>query len=357
MDILVQGGGDMGEVLLTVGIVIGVSFFCSLCEAVLYSVPYSYVELLAARGGASGRLLRRMRENISRPISAILTLNTVANTFGAAVAGAAAVSALGRESLEVFSAGLTLGVLVLSEIFPKTIGVRYCKGLSHLVALPMYLLQWALLPVTWSTSVLTRWLGSTDPSRGVTAEELQVMARLGRKTGALRGMEEAVIKNILSLRKVTARQIMTPRTVVFALSKDLSLREAKQASPLWPWPHSRVPVHEGDLDRIVGLVHRRDVLAALAEDREEALLSDFLRPVHMVPDMASADLLLQQFIERREHLFVVLDEFGGVTGVVTLEDVFETILGQEIVDESDLSVDLQKEARQRGKKVLGTPRS
>ncbi len=115
-------------------------------------------------------------------------------------------------------------------------------------------------------------------------------------------------------------------------------------------------MHEGDLDRIVGLVHRRDVLAALAEDREEALLSDFLRPVHMVPDMASADLLLQQFIERREHLFVVVDEFGGVAGVVTLEDVFETILGQEIVDESDLSVDLQKEARQRGKRILGAPK-
>lgn len=347
----------MREVFLTVGIVIGLSFFCSLCEAVLYSVPYSYVELLAAKGGTAGKLLRKMREDISRPISAILTLNTAANTFGAAVAGAAAVSAFGKESLGIFSGCLTLAVLVLSEIFPKTIGVRYSKGLSSLVAYPMYLLGWILLPVTWITSLLTRWFGSTETSHGVTAEELQVMARLGRKTGVLGGMEEAVIKNILSLRKVTARQIMTPRTVVFALSKDLSLKEAKQASALWPWPHSRVPVHEGDLDRIVGLVHRRDVLAALAEDKEEALLSDFLRPVHMVPDLASADLLLQQFIERREHLFVVVDEFGGVAGVVTLEDVFETILGQEIVDESDLSVDLQKEAKQRGRRILGTPRS
>lgn len=346
----------MAEVLITVGIVISISFFCSLCEAVLYSVPYSYVELLAAKGRRSGILLKKMREDISKPISVILTLNTVANTFGAAVAGAAAVSAFGRESLGFFSGCLTMGVLVLSEIFPKTIGVRYSKELSRVLAFPMHVFGYVLMPVTWMSSLLTRLLGSTDTSRGVTAEELQVMARLGRKAGVLRGMEEAVIKNILSLRKVTARQIMTPRTVVFALCKDLSLKQAKETSPMWPWPHSRVPVHDGDLDRIVGLVHRRDVLAALAEDREEALLSDFLRPVHMVPDLASADLLLQQFIERREHLFVVVDEFGGVAGVVTLEDVFETILGQEIVDESDLSVDLQKEARQRSKRILGGPK-
>jgi CBS domain containing-hemolysin-like protein len=343
----------MGELFLTVGIVMGISFFCSLCEAVLYSVPYSYVELVAARGSWSGRLLSRMRENISRPISAILTLNTVANTFGAAVAGATAVAIFGKESLGLFSGGLTVGILLLSEILPKTMGVRYSKELSRVVTVPLYLLEWVLLPATWTTSLLTRWLGASGSTAGITAEELQVMARLGRKAGALRGMEEAVIRNMLSLRKVTARQIMTPRTVVFALSKELSLREAREASSLWPWPHSRVPVHEGDLDRIVGVVHRRDVLAALAEDRQEARLSELMRPVHMVPDMASADSLLQQFIERREHLFVVVDEFGGVAGVVTLEDVFETILGQEIVDESDLSVDLQKEARQRGKRILG----
>lgn len=345
----------MEQLLITLTFVMGISFFCSLSEAVLYSVPYSYVELLAGKGGRSGKLLKRMRQNISRPVSAILTLDTLGDTVGSAFVGALALSVLGAGWLPFFSGAYAVGILFFSKVFPKTLGVRYARGFSKLLVWPLQILTWILWPVTLASQLFTRWLGGSEKPHEVSAEELQVMARLGRKTGVLRGMEEAVIKNILGLRKVTARQIMTPRTVVFALSKDLSLKEAKQASPLWPWPHSRVPVHEGDLDRIVGLVHRRDVLTALAEDRQEALLSDFLRPVHMVPDLASADLLLQQFIERREHLFVVVDEFGGVAGVVTLEDVFETILGQEIVDESDQSVDLQKEAKQRRRKILGGP--
>lgn len=346
----------MEQLLITVAFVIGISFFCSMCEAVLYSVPFSYVEVLAARGTLSGRLLRRMRENVSGPVSAILTLNTVANTFGAAVAGAGAAAFFGRDWLELFSAGLTLGILIFSEILPKAIGLRYSKNLSHLVAWPLYVLQWILRPVTWPISLLTRWFGGTGSILGITAEELQVMARLGRKAGALRGMEEAVIRNILNLRHVRARDIMTPRTVVFCLPKDLTLREARAASYPWPWPHSRVPVHDGDVDRIVGIVHRREVLAALAENKEELRLSDLMRPAHMVPDMVTADRLLQDFIERREHLFVVVEEYGGVAGVVSLEDVFETILGQEIVDESDLAEDLQRVALQRGRHVLGGPR-
>lgn len=346
----------MEQLILTVALVMGISFFCSLSETVLYSVPFSYVEVLAARGTISGKLLRRMRENVSIPISAILTLNTVANTFGAAVAGAWATTALGRESLEAFSALFTAGILVFSEILPKTIGVRYSKGLSPLVAWPLYSLQWLLRPVTWPTSLLSRWLGGTGSAVGITAEELQVMATLGRKAGALKGMEEAVIKNILSLRHVRARDIMTPRTVVFSLPEDLTLKEVRELSHPWPWPHSQVPVYRGDVDHVVGIVHRRDVLAALAEDKDQIRLCELMRPAHMVPDMVTADKLLQDFIERRNLMFVVVEEYGGVAGVVSLEDVFETILGQEIVDESDLAEDLQRVARQRGEGFLKGPR-
>ncbi|MEJ5375011.1 MAG: hemolysin family protein [bacterium] len=346
----------MQELFLALATVMAISFFCSLCEAVLYSVPYSYVELLASKGNRSGRLLRAMRENISKPVSAILTLDTLGDTVGSAFVGALAVSVLGGGWLPFFSAIYAAGILFFSKVVPKTLGVRYARGLARPLVWPLEILTWILWPVTVASELLTRWMGQSKDRR-ISVEELQLMARLGRKSGVLRSMEEVVIKNILSLRNVTARQIMTPRTVVFALCKDLSLKEAKEASPLWPWPHSRVPLHQGELDSIVGLVHRRDVLVALAEGAEEKLLSDFLRPVHMVPEMASADILLQQFIERREHLFVVVDEFGGVAGVVTLEDVLESILGQEIVDESDLSVDLQKEARQRGKSILEGPKS
>jgi CBS domain containing-hemolysin-like protein len=343
----------MSELIVAVSVAIGVSFICSLFEAVLYSVPMSYVEALGRTGRRAGVLFKRMRENIDQPISAILTLNTVAHTAGASVAGAAVTTTFGEESLAIFSAAFTLGVLLLSEILPKSIGVRYCKPLSSVVAWPLHLLQWALWPATWVASWMTRWLGAGKEAGGISAEEIQIMARLGRRTGVIRGMEETVIRNILALRNVRARDIMTPRTVVFSLPKDLTLREAQAVSPEWPWPHNRVPLYEGDADHVVGIVQRRQVLASLADDRGDLRLSDLMRPAHMVPDFLTAERLLQDFIERREHLFVVVEEYGGVAGVVSLEDVFETILGQEIVDESDLTEDLQRVAHQRRRRILG----
>ncbi len=345
------------EVLVAaVGVAIGVSFICSLFEAVLYSVPLSHVEALARRGSRSAALFQGMREKIDRPISAILTLNTVAHTAGASVAGAAVTAVYGSESLGVFSAVFTLGVLLLSEILPKSLGVRYCKTLAQTVAWPLYVTQWVLRPITWATSWITRWLGSSKAPQGVSPEEIAVLAHLGRRGGVIQRMEEAVIRNILALRDVRARDIMTPRTVVFSLPKELTLGEARARSALWPWPHSRVPVHDGDVDHVVGVVQRREVLAALADDRPDQRLMDLMRPVHMVPDSLSADRLLQAFVERREHLFVVVEEYGGVAGVVTLEDVFEEILGQEIVDESDLTDDLQRIAQQRRRRILGEGR-
>jgi CBS domain containing-hemolysin-like protein len=343
----------MEELVIIVAVVVGISFFCSLCEAVLYSVPFSYIEVLAQRGSRSGILFKRMRENVEAPISAILTTDTVADTFGGAIVGALAVATLGSDALYPVSALFAVGTLLLGEMLPKCLGVRYAKPLSQLLAWPLQLLQWALWPVTWATSWVTRWLGTADALAGITAEEIQVMARMGRRTGTIRRMEETVIRNILALRDVRAKDIMTPRTVVFSLPKDLMLRDVRGASPMWPWPNSRVPVYESDPDHMVGLVQRREVLAALADDRLELRLADIMHPVHIVPDMLTADRLLQEFIERREHLFVVVDEYGGVSGVVTLEDVFEEILGQEIVDESDLTDDLRKVAHQRRKKILG----
>jgi CBS domain containing-hemolysin-like protein len=343
----------MQELVLAVAFAVGVSAVCSLFEAVLYAVPYSYIEAAARRGLRGGLLFKRMRENVERPISAILTLNTIANTFGAAVAGAAAMAVFGKEWLGLFSAAFTLSILLFSEILPKTIGVRYSKPLALIVAWPLSALQWILWPVTQVTAWIAKGLGSSGAPEGISAEEIRVMARMGRRVGALREVEEAVIRNILALRDVKAREIMTPRTVVFSLEKGLRLEEARARSPVWPWPHSRVPVYDGDAERIVGIVQRREVLAAMADDRMDLRLEDLMRPVHFVPETLAADRLLQDFIKKREHLFVVVDEFGGVSGVVSLEDVFEEILGQEIVDESDTAEDLQKVAQQRRRKILG----
>lgn len=342
----------MEPLVFTVAIVMGISFFCSLCEAVLYSVPHSYVELLSGRGTRSGLLLKRMRENIARPISALLTLDTLGDTFGSVFVGALIVAALGERWLAIFSGAYAVAILFFCKVVPKTLGVKYARALARVVSWPMEVLIWILWPITLASSWITRWVGATN-HHSVSAEEIQIMAHLGRKTGALGGMEESVIANILNLRHVRARDIMTPRTVVFSLNKDLTLREVRDKASQWPWPHSRVPVHEGELDRIAGVVHRREVLLALAEGKEGVRLSEIMRPVHLVPDVATADVLLQQFIERREHLFVVLDEYGGVAGVVTLEDVFETILGQEIVDETDIAEDMQRLALQQKKRRFG----
>jgi CBS domain containing-hemolysin-like protein len=343
----------MELLVISVTVALSVSAMCSLFEAVLYSVPFSYIEALSRQGSRPGRAFKKMRENVERPISAILTLNTIANTFGASVAGAAATAVFGREWLGWFSAAFALGILLFSEIIPKTLGVRYSKFLARLVAWPVASLQWLLWPVTWATSWITRWLGSSKSPGEASPEEIQVMARMSRRMGAIRGMEEAVIRNILALRNVRARDIMTPRTVMFCLDKDLKLEEVRARSRQWPWPHSRVPVYQGEVEQIVGIVQRREVLAALADDKQHLRLAEIMKPAHFVPDTLTSDSLLQAFIERREHLFVVVDEYGGVAGVVSLEDVFETILGQEIVDESDIAEDMQRIAQQRRRKILG----
>jgi CBS domain containing-hemolysin-like protein len=345
----------MKELVLSVGLAIGVSAMCSLFEAVLYSVPFSYLEALAAKGQRAAAIFHRLRENVEQPITAILTLNTVANTFGAAVAGAAATMVFGKAWLGAFSAAFTMAILIFSEILPKTIGVKYAPALAIYVAWPLFVLQKMLWPITTAMGILTRAVGARGPSTPISAEEIRVMARMGRKMGAIRGMEEAVITNILSLSKIKARDLMTPRTVVFCLPKDLNLKEAMNASEVWPWAHSRVPVYDGDVDNIVGIVQRRDVLAALAESRDHLRLCDLMRPAHKVPETVSADRLLADFIERREHLFVVVDEHGGVAGVVSLEDVFEQILGVEIVDETDVTEDLQALAQKRGRRGFRGP--
>jgi len=346
----------MEYLLMTVSILMGISFLCSLFEAVLYSVPYSYVEVLELRGSISGKILKKMREDVSRPISAILTLDTLGDTIGSAFVGAAVASVLGEGNLLPFAISYAAAILLVGKVLPKTLGVRYGKNLARVLAWPMEILTYVLWPITVISGWVTKLVGVSAHPEAISAEEIQVMARFGRKAGALGGMEETVIRNILNLRKVRAREIMTPRPVVFALPRKLTLREVREMSSPWPWPHSRVPVYEGDIDKIVGVVHRREVLAALAEDKEDLQLSHLVRPVHMVPEVATADVLLKEFIERKEHLFVVLDEYGGVAGVVTLEDVFETILGQEIVDESDLTEDMQEIARERKGKILGQVR-
>lgn len=333
--------------ILATSTVLVVSCICSLLEAALYSLPTSQIEMLAAQDHASGKILKRLHTDIQRPISAILTLNTLANTGGAAIAGAAFVGAFGESREVYFTIAISLGVLIFSEIVPKTAGVVYARALARIIARPIQWLVWIFAPFIWLNQFITRiiMLGAPDVPE-VSSAEIGITAQMSRRSGGISTDQERVIHNILKLDELRARDIMTPRTVVHCLDRNLSIIEARQQSG--SWSHSRVPLYEGERENIVGMVLRRDAFSALADGRDQVKLVEVGRPIHSVPESARTSQLLEQFIQRREHLFSVVDEYGGFAGIVTLEDVIEEIVGQEIVGEFDAAVDMREQARQEG---------
>ncbi len=335
----------MMELALAVGFAISVSAICSLFEAVLYSVPVAHVENLAESGSISGRIMRRLRAKVDEPIAAILSLNTIANTAGAAVAGAAAAKVLGDASLAYFSAAFTLAILIFSEVIPKTAGVIYSRSLVTVISRPLQVMVWVFRPLIWLTGSVTQLMAGGREASDVFGEEILVMARLGLKSGALNEGQAQVIENILSLVGKTTRSIMTPRTVVYSLNAGLTIKEVRQMQE--SFDYSRVPVFDKDADDVIGTVHRRDVLTAMAQGHSETRLDEMMRPVDFVADSLSVDRLLRRFQETGQHIVMVIDEYGGLAGLVTLEDVLEEILGTEIVDEFDPAIDMRELAHRR----------
>lgn len=335
----------MLELALVVGLVVLTSSACSLFEAVLYSVPLSQIDALERAGKPSGPLLRTLRSQVDRPIAAILSLNTIANTGGAALAGAIASSVLGSVWIGYFSGAFTLAILLLSEIIPKTAGVVYASRLAGPLARPIMMLVKICAPIIWVSRLITQLVATRNETDRVSDEDLLLMVRRGLRSGDLQPHEADVISNVLALEVKTAAQVMTPRIVLFALHSDVTLAEAAADDHLLR--HSRVPVYEDNPDDVIGIVHRRDILDAAAKDQFETSLEQLMRPVHFVVETVKLDQLLRTFLEQRQHLVVVTDEFGSVSGIVTLEDVLEEILGREIVDEFDQVVDLRAFARQQ----------
>ena len=339
----------MAELIVAVAAAVLISAMCSLFEAVLYSVPVGHIESLANADRKAGRILQRLRENVDRPIAAILSLNTIANTAGAAVAGAAAASVFGEAWVGYFSAAFTLAILMFSEVIPKTAGVVYNRPLALVVAPPLALLVWLFRPLIWLCGMVTRVVSQGREPEHVSEEEILGLARMGQQTGALESDQAAAIANILTLQDKSVRDIMTPRTVVFALHASTTLEELRTRGT---FEHSRIPVYDKNPDDVVGIVLGREVLAAMAGGSGEARLEEMMRPVDFVAESVGLDRLLRMFMEKRQHLLIVLDEFGGLAGVVTLEDVIEEILGQEIVDEFDRVADLRELARRRRERTL-----
>jgi len=334
---------------LAVTTALTVLFLSNLAEAALYSISVSQVEVLAGAGRRSGTILKELKADINKPITAILTISTIANTMGSSIAGAAAAELFGDHSLGIFSIALTLSILIFSEIIPKTIGVSYCQKLMPWIAYPLMLLVKILTPLVWLSNRLTRLIEKPGQQSFITAKEIQVIASLSKESGAITRQEEKIIVNILELKHKTVRKAMTPRTVVFSLGASLTVSEAV-VHPEWNF-HTRVPVYNKDHGDIVGVVLRSDVLVKVAEGKTDTRLSDLMEPPHFVPESVALPNVLLEFIEHRQHLFIVVDEYGGLTGIISLEDIIEEIMGEEIMDESDRTQDMR--ALARFKKLTG----
>ena len=340
----------MFELIAAVCFAIIISAFCSLFEAVLYAVPTRHIETMVKAGKPGGNIFKKMRNNVDRPIAAILSLNTIANTAGAAFAGSAASMVFGHQWLAYFSVFFTLSILIFSEILPKTAGVVYGSRMVGFVAYPLKGLVWFMTPAVWLTSLITRIIAPKMTKETVTAEEIMAMTELSLRRGGIKPYQSRIIDGILTLQHKKATDVMTPRTVMFQLSEHLTVEEAIKSQERWE--HSRFPVYDQGTEDVVGVVLTRDVFIACAKKKMDTKLTELMLPVHFVAESAPLNSVLMEFLELKQHLFVVIDEYGGLSGLVTLEDIIEEILGREIVDESDEFVDKRELARMRRHKVI-----
>lgn len=338
--------------LITVSLLtLAASFVCSLLEAALYAITPGELELLKSQGRKGAVRLAEMRENIESPIAAILTINTVAHTAGATVAGSLAADALGSPGAGWFAAIFTFLVLAVTEIVPKSIGVKYASSLGPSLAFPLQLMIWISYPIAGPAHWIMNKLTGGSSNQGPSEDEVEVYARLAAKSGAVRAEESRWVRNSLRLDRVSAKELRTPRTIVELRLASQTVGEAT-ANPE-EWKFTRVPLTEdGSPDKLVGLVHRRDVFDALSRGETDKTLGELARPLQFVPETMRANKLLNRFIADRNHMVALTDEYGGFEGVVTLEDVLESILGTEIVDEYDEHVDMQVKAREN---PLATP--
>lgn len=335
----------MGLLLASVAVVLVVSAFCSLSEAAFYSVRVPYVRGLAETGHRSGILLDAFKRNMERPITAILIVNTFANTAGAAFAGAEARAVFGDHADRWFPLLLASAVLIFSEILPKVAGVTYDSAVARSVVLPWSLAMVALKPLIWLARKVTRIVQKEEPDPQAPEEEVHQVAALSAEEGSILPIEAELVKNVLRLDEIRARDILTPQMVVFKLPETSTVQEV--ADRVARLPYSRIPIHREDPDDWHGLVMKHEILDRMARDEFHVPLSALRRKLEYVPEMVPGHKLLAEFLRRRRHLLAVVDEYGGIRGVVSLEDVMETLIGEEIVDETDRDVDLQEVARRR----------
>jgi CBS domain containing-hemolysin-like protein len=322
------------------------SFLCSVAEAVLLSISPSFIEGLRDSQPKLSKLLKQLKQdNVDQSLAAILTLNTIAHTVGAIGSGSKATVVFGSAWFGLFSALMTLMILFLSEIIPKTIGALYWRALAGLTARFVRTLIWVLYPLIRISEALTRLIARGKTGHVFNRDEFLAMAGIGERAGKIDPGELRIIRNLFRLGSLTANDIMTPRTVITGLSQDLTVSEALDARPTVTF--SRLPLYQTDLDHIAGFILRDDLLLAKAQGHGDVKLDTLSRAIETVPGNTPLYNLLDFFIDQRQRIALVIDEYGGTSGLVTTEDVIETLLGMEIVDELDRVEDMQALARRQ----------
>ncbi|MFW5996574.1 MAG: CNNM domain-containing protein [Lentisphaeria bacterium] len=343
-----SGSGSWQLLALYALLALGVSFLCSVAEAVLLSVTPSFVAFLEQQNKTSGRLLGRLKRNIDRPLAAILSLNTIAHTAGAAGVGAEAARILGSKSVGIVSAILTLLILILSEIIPKTIGSVYWRKLAPLTACGVHFFTMCLYPLVILSEQITRLIAPGGKAKSFSREEFGALASIGAEEGHLAKSEYRILGNLLRFRSHKVHEVMTPRTVAFALQETVTVGYVFRKYTNIPF--SRIPVYRENLDDVTGFVLKNDIVLSKAEGRTETPLYEFKRSLKAIPESASLFNAFELLLDQREHIALVVDEYGGVEGIVTLEDLVETLFGLEIVDEADVTVDMRELAKARWEK-------
>ena len=333
--------------ILAVAFTIGVSALCSILEAMILSTTTAEIESLQKKSPKRGAQLERYKLDIEETSSAILSLNTLANTLGATMVGGLAVQIWADSSNVLFNVSLIMAVAILfiSEIIPKNVGVLYRASLQPVLIVPLAWICMLMTPISKLVGILVRFLIKGKELEPDSDEEIMLLAEKSEKEGTMTSNERELISNALQLDEIHVDEIMTPRTVVYSLDSNETIGSlfARERNI----PFARIPVYESQSDNITGVVRRRDILGAKAEDRDALKLSVLSQEILFIPDTATADDALQTFLKNNQQLAIAVDEFGSMSGVITMEDVIEHIIGQEIFEVDDPAVDMRELARNR----------
>ena len=327
---------------------IALSALCSMLEATLLSTPLSYITGLEEQGVKGAQRLKKLKQNSDRPISAILCLNTIANTVGASIVGSLVYEVYGDALVGVFSTIFTLCILLLSEIIPKTIGTSYWRSLALPASVIINAMIFIAFPLVWILERMQRLISSRSNQVSVSREDISAMVSVATEEEVIEKDEKKMIQNLLKLDEVTAHEIMTPSVVVEMVPGSMTIREFYDSENT----HSRILIYDEENDEyVIGYVLRQEVLEKMAEDNFNLTLNDIIRPILTFGEEESVADIWEVLLEKKEHISAILDEYGSLRGIVTMEDVIETMLGHEIVDEKDEVVDMQEYAKEQWEKA------